>query len=137
MYTDVHRVYEAALANGGALYRLETKSAAHYFRTRAHYYRKLLRSEIERRQKSPATAETKYDSIKISIDKEDPCLLRFTIQGSILEGALTGADGKPIEAPESSPMSEISESPDLLQEVPDELEEFAKGLLLNAKQEPK
>lgn len=131
-YADVHRIFEAALRNSGALYRLDTPSAASYFRLRAHYYRKLLLAETARRQKNPGTAQTKFDGIKISIDKEEPCVLRFTIQGNRLEGTLYAPDGTSIDAPDISPIDALTSDPNLMDEVPDELEEFAKSLLANA-----
>ena len=130
-YTDVHRVLEAALANDGVLYTLETPGKARHFIMRCNNYRKLLHEHIRLRQKHTNITRTKFDGLTVTRDPSDLTMVRIE---PVAIGNLRDRDGNPVQAPNSKPDDVFEQDESLLQEVTSELEEsaleFAKSLKL-------
>jgi len=90
-YTHIARVFEAALAQSGAMLRLETPKAAIRWRQEANYYRTLLR------QQGDGTCP--YDGLLVRIDRETPTTILIQPREDVLPGILTDLEGAPIVAP--------------------------------------
>lgn len=92
MYVDVAQVLDAALAAGGALYKLEDRKAAIRWRFRAYYYRALLMKEQAKLLPEGATPRTPYDHLTINLEGNG-CKIEIIHP----TGQLTSLDGKPLD----------------------------------------
>lgn len=95
-YLDVREILSAAVANGGARFRLSEPRHAIRWRARAYNYRTLLREAMQREQPELPPI-TEFDQLKLTIAPDDPCVVRIDIEKQ--EGILTDLAGKKIEAP--------------------------------------
>ena len=89
-YEDVRRVLDAIAAAGGGYYELSSAKAAHSFRIRANYFRKLL---VERDGFSP------YDALIFRIQKSKPKCVKIehrTYDNGVIK-SLEGDEIQPAE----------------------------------------
>lgn len=101
-YKDVKEVLDAAVAQGGARYKLETDKQAIRWRLRAYQYRKLLQKQMSEGVLIPGyTPETPYDGMLLTLD--GPTVV---IQFGLVRGTLTDLDGNPIVPPKEATTDE-------------------------------
>lgn len=122
-YADVHQVLVAAEKAGGALYLSETPGAAHQFRLRGNYYKKLL-SEIH-------NVHT-FDALVLRKSLSNDCETRIEINRPV--GKIFSLDGTEIEPELSTPADIIPKAgslrtPEGKEIISDPVEQEARALM--------
>lgn len=98
-YPDIRQVFDAAIAAGGARYRLNNGGKATNWRQRAYYFRKLLWAELNTNNVGPPIP-TPYEGIRITIDPEDSSVAIIHVNSAQLHGEIEGLTGGPVSAPD-------------------------------------
>jgi len=101
-FADVSQVLDAALAAGGARYRLASSGAAIHWRQRAYSLRSLLKKlDAQAKADRPGLAiGTKYDSLILRILEDEPEVVIIEVLQP--HGQLEGMDGKPLQTGEAT-----------------------------------
>ena len=94
-YSDIIGVLAAAIAAGGATFRLKTHGKARHWAQRAYYLRRLLHEK---------QGYSEYDGMKLTIKEA-----QVTIEFDVIEGVLKDKEGKVIEATAQRIEAKISE----------------------------
>ena len=128
-YTNLARILDAALAAGGATFRLETPGRARHFIQRAYFFRKLLHDQ----QAASAVfnvdtriTHTPYDSMKLT---RKNCVV--TLSFDEIEGVLLDGEGNPLELPDTLPEESYIEA----RALSDDLDKEALDTIESAKRE--
>ena len=129
MYANERAVFEAVLAHGSGKLAFRSKSAAHHFRQRAYYYRKLLHiKQLESSGLQIAATSTPYDAIVMSIRPDNPMVV--LIEEKQINAVFTPDQGKAITF--SGACRDVA-SPGESDDEDKELLAFAEGLRLGSK----
>lgn len=100
MYSDIKEVFDVCLAQGPLRLTFPTPAQALQFRQRGYYYRKLLHEkQLEALGLPVANTFTPYDSIKMTIAKDEPLVVR--VAEVKLSASIVLESGEPVRPPET------------------------------------
>lgn len=89
-YGDVKQILDAAINTGEAcMYSLPSPGKATHWRLRAYTFIKLYAAQ-------PGLHRSPYEGIRLAINEANPCVVHITFWE--VEGKLTTASGKPVDA---------------------------------------
>ncbi len=99
-YVDISPILDAALAAGGATFRLPSAGKAHRWRQRAYFYRGLLHTHQRARLANildTRPSSTPYDAIRMRL--EGPIVI-IDVEGEEIKGELLDGAGNPLTLPD-------------------------------------
>jgi len=126
-YADIPPVLDAAIAAGGATFRLSTSGQAYRWRTRAYYYRKLLHEQQAIRLANILDSRstfTPYDSIRMTISGDT---VNISVEGP--PGVLLDGAGRSLELSKVTPLSMMNDPKQEFSDEDNEMLEELKGEL--------
>lgn len=125
-YADIKGILDAAIAAGGATYRLATPGKATNWRQRANVFRSLFRGESQKANSIPGlVVSVPYEDWEWVVDEADKCLI--IIRPQVAKGVLKDMDGNDL-APKTT--SVVAPQPELDPDLVEQASDLVKRLSL-------